>query len=58
MSNLSSSEEVTQAVEEDHGVEEEQVDDYYDKLTHPFDPNKTFMIFCVYLPQSMKLACD
>ncbi|MCY4462650.1 MAG: DUF262 domain-containing protein [Albidovulum sp.] len=40
MSNLSSSEEVTQAVEEDHGVEEEQVDDYYDKLTHPFDPNK------------------
>ncbi len=39
MSNRSSPEEEIQAIEEDHGVEEEQVDDDFE-LTHPFDPNK------------------
>ena len=39
MSNASILEDKTEALEGDHGVEEEQVDDNFE-LTHPFDPNK------------------
>lgn len=39
MPTLSSPEDEIQAIAEDHGVEEEEVDDNFE-LTHPFDPNK------------------